>query len=248
MMFPQVIAHRGSSAAHADNSWAAFEAAASEGADAIECDVQITCDGALVVCHDLTLDGHPLRDLTASAIEAVKPGTIVLADLLHWAATACINLLVEIKEPEAALPTARMIAGSAWHGRVVVAGFHGPMLATVKSAFPDLKTSFMVGSVLAAGELVHVATVYRADGLHLCWEGRASRPHALVDAALIARLRRMGFAVTLWHEERDDELRALVELGADAICTDTPAVLRRIVDERRTAHSSGALADGMPHR
>src|SRR5436309_866130 len=39
---PQVIAHRGSSARHPDNSWAAFEAALVDGADAIECDVQAT--------------------------------------------------------------------------------------------------------------------------------------------------------------------------------------------------------------
>ena len=247
MTIPRVIAHRGSSAAHADNSWAAFKAAVTEGADAIECDVQLTRDGALVVCHDLTLNGHLVRDLTAAAIEAAQPGTVKLSDLLRWATVTSIDVLVEIKEPEAALPAARMVGCFASHERVVVGGFHGPMLAAVKAAFPDVKTSFMVGSVLAADELVLVATAYRVDGLHLCWEARASRPHTLVDATLIDRLRRSDFAVTLWHEERPDELRALVELGPDAICTNTPAVLRRIVDERRVARSAGATADGVRH-
>ena len=59
MTIPRVIAHRGSSAVHADNSWAAFKAAVTEGADAIECDVQLTRDGALVVCHDLALKAIP---------------------------------------------------------------------------------------------------------------------------------------------------------------------------------------------
>jgi glycerophosphoryl diester phosphodiesterase len=54
-VLPRVIAHRGSSAAHRDNSWAAFEAAVAEGADAIECDVQATRDGTLVIRHDLAL-------------------------------------------------------------------------------------------------------------------------------------------------------------------------------------------------
>jgi hypothetical protein len=44
-------------------------------------------------------------------------------------------------------------------------------------------------------------------------------------------LRKARLAVTLWHEERVDELRALVALRPDAICTNTPATLRRIVDE-----------------
>ena len=248
MIVPRVIAHRGSSAAHADNSWAAFKAAVSEGADAIECDVQLTRDGALVVCHDLTLNGHSVRDLTAAAIELAQPGTVDLSDLLRWATVAGIDVLVEVKEPEAALPAAEMVGCSASHERVVIGGFHGPMLARIKAAFPDVTTSFMVGSVLAADELVHVATAYRADGLHLCWEARASRPHRLVDAALIARLRSAGFAVTLWHEERRDELRALVELEPDAICTNTPAVLRCIVDEHCASRSPAAGADRLPPR
>ena len=62
---PQVVAHRGSSARHADNSWAAFEAAVAEGADAIECDVQATRDGVLVIRHDLALDGSRGRRAAA---------------------------------------------------------------------------------------------------------------------------------------------------------------------------------------
>ena len=95
----------------------------------------------------------------------------------------------------------------------------------------------MIGSVMAAEELLRVAAAYRVDGVHLCWEGRASRPHRLLDAGLIARLRRNGLTTTLWHEEREDELAALVALEPDAICTNTPAALRRIVDAHR---SSGA--------
>jgi glycerophosphoryl diester phosphodiesterase len=248
MIVPRVIAHRGSSAAHADNSWSAFEAAVTEGADAIECDVQLTRDGALVACHDLMLMGHPVRDLTAATIEAVQPGTVELCTLLRWATRAHIDVLVEIKDPDAALPAARMIDRSASHERVVVGGFHGPMLRQIKATFPDVATSFMVGSVLAAEDLVHVANAYRADGVHLCWEARASRPHSLIDAALIARVRGAGLAFTLWHEEREHELRALVALEPDAICTNTPAILRRIVDEHRASHSPTAKVDSMPCR
>ena len=88
----------------------------------------------------------------------------------------------------------------------------------------------MIGSVLAPDDLVRLAAAYRVDGVHLCWETRAVRPHRLLDQSSIARMRRAGLAITLWHEEREDELRALVALEPDAICTNTPATLRRIVD------------------
>lgn len=52
---PYVVAHRGSSAAAAEHTLAAYELAIAEGADALECDVRLTSDGHLVCLHDRTL-------------------------------------------------------------------------------------------------------------------------------------------------------------------------------------------------
>ena len=238
MTVPQVIAHRGSSAAHPDNSWAAFEAAVVEGADVIECDVQATRDGVLVIRHDLALGDRLVRDLSAAELEAAEPEVIRLAELLAWAEQRRIGLLVEVKEPDATHAVGAMVAASAARGRIVIGGFHGPVLAQLKTALPGVRTSFMMGSVMAAEELLRIATAYRLDGVHLCWEARAPRPHGLLDAGLIQRLRRAGLAITLWHEEREDELRALVALEPDGICTNTPAALRRIVDAHRARRAA----------
>lgn len=237
MTAPQVVAHRGSSAVHPDNSWAAFHAAVLEGADAIECDVQSTADGILVVRHDLALGGRLLRDLSATDVDLAEPGTIRFGDLLKWAEREAIRLLVEVKDPEAAQAVATRVAASRACGRIVVGGFHGPALAAVKAAFPLVRTSFMIGSVISAEELVRIAATYRMDGVHLCWETRAPRPHRLLDAVFIDRLRRAGLVTTLWHEEREAELRALVALEPDAICTNTPGRLRRIIAAHRASIS-----------
>jgi glycerophosphoryl diester phosphodiesterase len=236
MTVPRVIAHRGSSAAFPDNSWAAFEAAVRDGADAIECDVVATRDGTLVLRHDLSVAGRPVRELTAVEVETLDQRCVRLADLLSWAPRVRIDLLVEIKEPDIALAAARMIAASPWRDHVTVGGFHAPALAAIKANLPGTRTSFMMGSVMATEQLVQAARACRADGIHLCWDGRATYPHRLIAAATIGELRRAGLDVTLWHEEREDELRQLVALGPDAICSDTPAVLRRIVDAY-AAHS-----------
>ncbi|HEY2863208.1 MAG TPA: glycerophosphodiester phosphodiesterase [Casimicrobiaceae bacterium] len=227
----RVVAHRGSSSAHPDNTWPAFEGAVAEGADAIECDVQATRDGVLVIRHDFTLGNRLVVDLSAAELEAAQPSVIRLADLFDWAKHTNVELLVEVKEPDAALAVSAMVSASAARDRIVVGGFHGPALAAVKASQRAIRTSFMIGSVIAAEEILHVAAVYRVDGVHLCWEGRAPRPHDLLEAALIERLRRADLTTTLWHEEREDELRALVALEPDAICTNTPGVLRRIVDK-----------------
>jgi glycerophosphoryl diester phosphodiesterase len=227
---PQVIAHRGSSARHADNSWAAFEAALAEGADAIECDVQTTSDGVLVIVHDLAIGGRLVAESSAAKIGAGTHGVVILRDLLDWAKRVGIDLLVEVKDPDATITVASTVAAHGWRDRIVLGSFHGPALAAVKVAMPSVRTSFMMGSVAAPHDVVQLASAYRVDDVHLCWESRAARPHRLVDRAAIDRLRRAGLAITLWHEEREDELQRLVALEPDAICTNTPAVLRRIVD------------------
>lgn len=52
----QVVAHRGSSAAHAEHTLGAYELALEEGADALECDIRLTRDGVLVCVHDRRID------------------------------------------------------------------------------------------------------------------------------------------------------------------------------------------------
>jgi glycerophosphoryl diester phosphodiesterase len=52
----QVVAHRGSSAAHAEHTLGAYELALTEGADALEADVRLTRDGVLVCVHDRRID------------------------------------------------------------------------------------------------------------------------------------------------------------------------------------------------
>jgi glycerophosphoryl diester phosphodiesterase len=239
---PQVVAHRGSSAAHPENSWAAFEAAVADGADVIECDVQGTADNVLVVRHDLAIGAQRVAECAFADIEAMEPGLVRLDELLAWAPRQKISLLVEVKDPNCAIALGEMIAASAWHEHIVIGGFHWPALAAAKMRLPAIRTSLMMSSVIAPEDLMRLARAYRADGVHPCWEARAPHPHRLLDAVAIKLLRDAGLAVTLWHEERESELRALVALCPDAICTNLPAMLRRIVDLPATGTMTEELA------
>src|SRR5215471_10486084 len=123
---PRIIAHRGSSERHPGNSWAAFEGAVAERADAIECDLQRTRDGMLVIRRDLALRARLIAELTAAEIDGEEPGLVRLADMLDWARRVEIDLLVELKDPDAAAALAEMVAASPWRDRIVVGSFHGP--------------------------------------------------------------------------------------------------------------------------
>jgi glycerophosphoryl diester phosphodiesterase len=51
-----LVAHRGASSSVAEHTLAAYEAAITSGADALECDVRLTRDGHLVCVHDRTIN------------------------------------------------------------------------------------------------------------------------------------------------------------------------------------------------
>ena len=73
------IAHRGFSGSYPENTMLAFQKALELGVDAIEIDVQLSCDGELMVFHDEELEkltgkqgwlkdftAHELRNMDAS--------------------------------------------------------------------------------------------------------------------------------------------------------------------------------------
>ena len=142
-----------------------------------------------------------------------------------------IGLLVEVKDPDCAVAVGEMIAASSWRERIVIGGFHGPALAAVKARLPAVRTSLMMGSVVAPEDLARLATAYRADGVHLCWEARSPHPHRLLDAAAIRLLRNAGLdGHTVARRTRERIARVGGGFAPDAICTNLPAMLRRIVD------------------
>lgn len=84
-----IIAHKGYSSAHQENSLNAFEAAMDAGADVIEADVRESADGTIVLSHD---------DVADRTFDELKSkGIIPLSSLLRLAKNR-IALLLDIKE------------------------------------------------------------------------------------------------------------------------------------------------------
>jgi len=228
-----VIAHRGAGATHPDNSWAAFRVAVSEGADGIEFDLVMNKDGQPVISHDYAVSGRLIAEMSAQELTKQSGFQIPdFSDVLDWASEEGMHLLIEIKDPNVASVLAGMLRGRD-ADRVTVGSFHGPCLREVKGTNPDIKTSLMIGSVLDTDDLVHLAERYHCNGVHPCWENRAPYPNRLLSQEDVEKLRENGLQVTLWHEEREEELIRLIDLRPDGICTNTPALLRRLLAEPR---------------
>ena len=221
-----VIAHRGASAVEVENSLAAFRAAVRLGADGVELDVHATADGALFVHHDETIDGvHHIAHTRAERIRGLRLANGEPVPTLADALAACggLRVFVEVKSLAPAhddrlletLDAGPNPPGYAVHGfdhRIV------RRLAERRPALPCgvLNVSYLVKPLAALDDA-------RARAL---WQ-----EHRLVDAELVAQVHGAGGVVYAWTVDDPERMRRLLSLGVDALCTNTPDLARRVVDE-----------------
>jgi glycerophosphoryl diester phosphodiesterase len=230
---PLVIAHRGASADHPENTVAAFAGARGQGADWVELDVRVAADGALVVHHDPTYpDG---RDVIAVA----APDRPAHVPMLDAALDACsgMGVNVEIKNSPGDLGVApaawgtdvadavvALLAGRAAAGRdgeVLVSCFDWTTLQRVRELDPSMPTAFLVFDLAADPQAPERSAEAGHVALHP-WD-------PFVDEALVARCHGVGVAVNTWTVDDPLRITELARLGVDGIVTNVPAVARRVL-------------------
>lgn len=223
---PDVIAHRGASAAAPENTVAAFELAVEMGADGIELDVRRTADGHLVVHHDAHLaDGSAIVSLRRDQLPEHVPDLDVA---LGACAGAWVNL--EIKntssdpdfDPDRLLATATIDLLSTFPDgpeRWLISSFDPGTIDRIRAIGSPIRTALLLFTITDQALASAVASGHHA--LHP-WEGNLDEP--AVRAAHDA-----GLAVNAWTCNDEDRLRELIGFGVDGVCTDVPDVARRLV-------------------
>lgn len=137
-VLPAIVAHRGYSAAHRENSPAAWRAAVDTGADVVEVDIRMTRDGVLVCCHDADLRRlagrlEAIADTSATELVAVTVDGEVAAptlDVLFETLPAGHSILFDVKDERPEVLD-RLVAAAAHSGHDgLIFGLH--TLATVR--------------------------------------------------------------------------------------------------------------------
>ena len=247
-----VIAHRGASAYAPENTLEAFALGLEMGADALELDVRLTSDGAVVVHHDPTPlrtagDARPVATLALGVLQSLDAGARFTADggTFPWrdrgvrvptldavlARFPATPLLIEVKEAHAALATRDAIARAGAEDRCVVA-----------SSIDRALDPFRQGRWLRGAATGDVARLYFPAVLGLprprvtaCafsvperWKGLPIPTRRFVRAA-----RDAGASVHVWTVDDPERASDLWARGVAGIVTNRPDVIVRVRDERR---------------
>lgn len=224
---PYVVAHRGDSLRYRENTLAAIRSAVAAGADRVEIDVVTTRDGVSVVNHDRTLLRlwglpRPVAELTWAEVAAVGFADVRiprLAGVAEALAGTGVELLVDATTAVDAATAWRTLAGVAadlpvqWCGAPAATG-------AVRELDPDAVIHLETGTGYADPDL--------AGRQHPTYLNMAG---TLVSPATVAAAHAADLLVAAWTVDEPAEMAAMVALGADAVTTNRPGLLRRLLDD-----------------
>lgn len=229
------IAHRGAAAECPENTLASFGRAMELGATMIECDLQLTADGHVVVFHDWTVDRTSdgtgtLRDLPLRTLRGLDAGAWksarfageripTLAEILE-ATEGRVELNLELKtrtgEALLALSALSDVAAAGALGRVLFSSFDMRVLARVREASPRARLG-VLWEKPPFDRAFEFAAELGAEALHP-WE-------AAVDRGLVEQAHARGLAVNTWTVNPVDRMLELLSLGVDGLISDHPGRL-----------------------
>lgn len=252
-----VIAHRGGSALRPENTLPAFDHAVSLGVDGLECDVQLSRDGEVVVIHDPTLerttDGRgAVADCTAGELGRIDAGAQFGADRgwpyrgqgigiptlrVFLRRYRDLPLVVEVKgdQPEVADRALALIKEAGAEDRVLVASFSDTVLRHVRRVAPHMPTSASrpeVRSALIRSRfwLKPRLTGYSVLQVPLRFRGRQVLTRKYVRAA-----GRAGVPVHSWIVDHPEDLQTIIDWGVTGLISDRPDLA---VEAARTANAA----------
>ncbi len=235
-----ITAHRGASAVAPENTLAAFEAAITAGADAIEFDVRLSADGAVVVFHDADFrrvagDARAVIDTPLAVMRGIDVGSgfdpafadqrIATLDetlaFIDGRAQALVELKPDAHNADALLAAVlREIERGGHRDTVMLASLSPDLVRAAREAAPHVRLALFANAALPG-------TARRTDfdmlGLN----------HLQLDLRSVADARRRGYTLQAWTVNDPARMARYMDLGVDDISTDAPAEAVRVREERR---------------
>lgn len=230
-----VLAHRGASRQAPENTLAAFELAVSQGADAIELDVETCAGGDLVVIHDATVDrttdgSGKVSKLPLQAIRELDAGSwfdprfkgesVPTLDEVLEAVGKRIFINIELKNytswfDDLAEKVALSVKRHGLEKQVLFSSFNPFNFRVIKRHLPKSPVGLLAFRGFASPWFVDlVRKLAPFDSLN---------PHHLdVSPQLIEHNHKAGMPVFAYTVNDAADIRRLLDAGMDGVITDDP--------------------------
>ncbi len=236
------ISHRGESIDAPENSLAAFKLSMERKTDGMECDVHLTTDGKVVVCHDAST----LR--TGSAFLQVEESSYAELQQIHISGAyediypdEKIPLLSETfqylgkdreyyidlkgSNPELVPAVKAVVEASGVDcNQIVFIAFSETLVREIKKAMPQCRALWLNSLIreygrVTAGELIAKLKELGVDGIDA-----AANPDT--DAELIKAVHDAGMIYAVWTIDNPYQAQHFINMGVDAVTSNRAAKLK----------------------
>ena len=247
---PLSVAHRGHSIAYPENTLEAYRKAIELGVEMIECDVNITRDGQLVMMHDSTLDrtttgsGHvsaatwdDIKQLDAGGkFKQEFAGVCIPSteETLLLFKEAGIFSCIEVKGADAdesnriALGLVDLIVKHDMLDKTFLASYHHEALHHAQAKCPEL--------LIGPERLPDDAPADPAEALRQANAFNApviQHQYTVLTAEVIRLLHENEIAVWSWSTTDELSMVFSIDLGADALMGDDVQLMLEVLDRMR---------------
>ena len=232
----QYIAHRGASYYAPENSLAAIKLAWELGSDGAECDIHLTKDKQIVLCHDgnterladkkLEIAKSTYSELKKLKLKLQKNNSVwfegqkipLLKDVLK-AMKKDQLLVIEIKSGEDIIPELqKVIKKYKKTGNIAFISFGFETICATKSVFPNVPCYYLSSSKADVIKRIPDIQKNKLDGVDLI--------SGILDRQLVDDLHKAKLDIWCWTVDTLDEAIRMEELGVNVITTNRPTWLK----------------------
>lgn len=247
---PLSVAHRGYSIAYPENTLEAYRRAIELGVEMIECDVNITRDGKLVMIHDATLDRTTtgtgrVSNVTWDEIQKLDAGGKFNAEfvgarvpsteetVLLYKETGTLSCF-EVKGANAdesnriALALVELFVKHDMLDKAFMSSYHHDALQLARSKCPELLLAperLPDDAPADPPEAVRQAKAFDAPVLQ--------HQYTVLTAEAVRVLHENNIAVWSWSTTDEPSMVLSIELGADALMGDDVQLMLAVLDRMR---------------
>jgi glycerophosphoryl diester phosphodiesterase len=233
-----IYAHRGASDIRPENTLPAFAAAVAQGANGIECDVQLTRDGHAVIIHDYTLNrttnGHgKVADHTLKQIKSLSAGAWFSPRYKNVRVPTLDEVLKKVKKTDLMLnvemknfpilqqgleeKVAELIAKYNLYEQTIVSSFIPASLAKLKKINRKIQTALLYFGRLEKPWLL--ARELNAQFVH--------PPPEQVSEEYVDIMQKKGIFVCPYRVDEKETIAKMITCGVNGVITTKPALVAR---------------------
>jgi glycerophosphoryl diester phosphodiesterase len=213
---PITFAHRGARSERPENTLPAFARALELGAAGLESDVRVSLDGEVVLVHDPVVRSgfRRLRVASSTAEQLAELGVPRLADL-YARLGAGYELSLDLYDVSAADPLMEVVHDAGAAGRLWMCSGRLTTLEHLRELDPDVHLVHSTKRSALGSSVERHADRLAAGGIDAC-----NMRHTEWTAGLVGLFHRFGVRAFAWDVQEVRHIRAMLDMGVDAVYSD----------------------------